>query len=61
MTPSAKRLPGQDNAGHEGRKDPNSDFIGTQSLDGGSDPSFVYRGLRALLSWLDRRRGRRSR
>ena len=61
MTSSPKRLPGQNNADYEDRKDPNSDFVGTQSLYGGGDPSLVYRGLRAFLSWLDRRRGRTSR
>ena len=61
MTSSPKRLPGQSNEAYENRTDPNSEFIGTQSLHGGGDPSFVYRGNRALLSWLDRRTGRGSR
>jgi hypothetical protein len=60
MTSSEKRLPGQTNADYENHDDPNAQFIGTQSLQGGGDPSFMYRGLRAVLSWLDRRKGRRS-
>ena len=56
MAPSEKRLPGQTNADYDGRTDPNAEFLGTQSLVGGGDESFVYRGIRALLSWLDRRR-----
>lgn len=60
MTPSPKRFPGQTNADYESRKDPNADFLGTQSLRGGGDPSIVYRGLRALLSWREGRKGRRS-
>lgn len=58
---AAKRLPGESNADYERRhKDPNSDFIGTQSLFGGGDPSFVLRALRAVSAWLDRRREGRS-
>lgn len=57
MTPR-RRLPGQSNAEFRRRKDPNTKFIGTQSLQGGGDPTFVYRALRAFLSWRDRRRGR---
>ena len=55
-----KRLPGQSNADYEQRHDPNADFIGTQSLEGGGDPTFVYHALRAFMSWRDRRRGRRT-
>ena len=51
-----KRRPGQSNAEFEGRGDPNADFLGTHSLHSGGDPSFLYRGLRAFLSWRDRRR-----
>jgi hypothetical protein len=51
-----KRLPGQSNAEFEGHRDPNADFLGTQSLHGGGDLSFVQRGLRAFLSWRDRRK-----
>lgn len=51
-----KRLPGQTNAEYERRRDPNAEFLGTQSLESAGDPSFVYRALRALLSWRDRRR-----
>jgi hypothetical protein len=51
-----KRLPGQSNAEYERRRDPNAQFLGTQSLQGGGDPSFVQRGLRAFLAWRDRRK-----
>jgi len=51
-----KRLPGQTNADYERRDDPNAEFIGTHSLDGGGDLSFVHRALRALSSWRNRRR-----
>lgn len=54
----AQRRPGQSNSEYENGTDPNAQFLGTQSLYGGGDPTFVYRGLRALLAWLDRRRGR---
>lgn len=55
-----KRLPGQSNAEYERRRDPNVEFLGAQSLQGDGDPSFVYRGLRALMSWRDRRRQARK-
>lgn len=55
-----KRLPGQSNADYAGRVDPNTKFLGTQSLHGGGDLTIVHRGLHALLSWLGRRRGRTS-
>jgi hypothetical protein len=57
MSRPEKRIPGQDNAAYE-RRDPNADFLGTESLEGGADPSFVRRGLRAFLAWLDRRKQR---
>ena len=56
----AKRRPGQSNAEYEGGNDPNAQFLGTQSLSGGGDPTFVYRGLRTFWAWLDRVRGRGS-
>jgi len=61
MAASRKRVPGQGNDDDEARKDANADFLGTQSLQGGGDDSFVYRGLRALFAWLDRRNGRGAR
>ena len=61
MAAPEKRLPGQSNADFERIHDPNRGFIGTQSLHGGGDPSFAYRGFRAVLAWFDRRRGRTSR
>ena len=44
MAASRKRVPGQGNDDDEARKDANADFLGTQSLQGGGDDSFVYRG-----------------
>ncbi|MGK5550863.1 hypothetical protein ACSNOI_04550 [Actinomadura kijaniata] len=58
MPAPEKRLPGQSNAEFERRHDPNAAFVGTQSLNGGGDPSFMIRGFRALLTRLDRRRAR---
>lgn len=60
MSPPRKRLPGQDNAAYQRSIDPNASFLGTHSLHGGGDLSFVQRAVSALLVWLDRRRGRRS-
>ena len=60
MTASPRRRPGQSNADHA-RTDPNAEFVATQSVYGGGDPSFLYRGLRGFLSWLDRRRNRTPR
>jgi hypothetical protein len=64
MAGPEKRLPGQGNAeyehgAYERRGDPNAGFLGTQSLVGGEDPSWVMRLSGALLSWRDRRRARR--
>lgn len=55
-----KRLPGQSNSDYGRGTDPNAEFIGTQSLSGGGDLSFVFRATRAFMSWRDRRRGRRT-
>jgi hypothetical protein len=51
-----KRLPGQSNEDFGKSKDPNSDFIGTQSLYGGGDPGWMIRAMRAVSDWRDRRR-----
>ena len=57
MPAPEKRLPGQSNADFErARRDPNADFLGTQSLVGGGDPTWVMRAANALLSW---RKGRK--
>lgn len=60
MTAQGKRLPGQSNDDYEKRDDPNTQFLGTQSLYGGGDPTFVLRAMHAFFRWLDRRRGRRT-
>ncbi|WP_067824964.1 hypothetical protein [Actinomadura kijaniata] len=60
MPAAEKRLPGQSNAEYERRHNPNADFIGTQSLQGGGDPSFMIRGFRALLDRLGRRKARQK-
>ena len=44
-----KRLPGQSNADYAGRVDPNTKFLGTQSLHGGGDLTIVHRAARAPL------------
>jgi hypothetical protein len=59
MTPGPeKRVPGQSNAEYDNRRDPNDDFIGIQSGPYGGGDSSIYRAMRAVVSWLDRRRGR---
>ncbi len=61
MAAPEKRLPGQSNAEYEHRQNPNAEFIGTQSLSGGGDPSLALRISRAFSAWLNRVRGRKSR
>lgn len=56
MTPE-KRQPGQSNADYERRGEPNAQFLGTHSLEGGGDLTFVLRAYRAFRGWRDRRRG----
>ncbi len=57
MPAPEKRLPEQSNADFErARRDPNADFLGTQSLVGGGDPTWVMRAANALLNW---RKGRK--
>ena len=47
-----RRLPGQSNADYErARSDPNAEFLGTQALVGGGDPTWVMRVANALLNW----------
>ncbi len=60
MTAPEKRIPGQTNAEYERRRGPNANFIGTQSLQGGGDPSFVIRASQAFFACLNRRRDRKS-
>ncbi|GAB2765260.1 hypothetical protein GCM10027020_17030 [Nocardioides salsibiostraticola] len=58
-----KRLPGQSNAEHGGPLDPNAEFLGTQSLHGGSfggDPAAQKQIIHGIFSWFDRRRKRKS-
>ena len=51
-----KRIPGQSNAEHErGRHDPNAQFLGTQVLEGGVDPTGVLRAPKAVSDWFSRR------
>lgn len=54
-----KRLPGQTNADYGRRRDANADFLGTQSLRGGGDPTWALRLVRALFERWDRRKNRR--
>jgi hypothetical protein len=52
MPKPEKRLPGQSNADHErAPRDPNAEFLGTQSLVGGGDPTWVMRAAKALFTW----------
>ena len=52
-----KRLPGQSNADYEKpRHDPNADFLGTQSVSGGADPTWVMRLSGLILDVLGRRK-----
>ena len=54
-----KRRPGQSNAEYEGRRpDPNADFLGAQSVDGGWDPTNIGRLVRAAMEWVRARRSR---
>ncbi|GGM73030.1 hypothetical protein GCM10007977_088350 [Dactylosporangium sucinum] len=60
MAAPEKRLPGQSNAQYEyeGRRDPNADFLGTHSIQGGGDPTWMIRAWHAVFAWFDRRKGR---
>ena len=58
MTAHEKRQPGQSNAEYDGRRDPNADFLGVQSLHGGGGLGGWIAGL---WKWLDRRRRRDAR
>ncbi|MCA1783854.1 MAG: hypothetical protein ABR616_17005 [Dermatophilaceae bacterium] len=56
MAGPEKRIPGQSNAQYErARTDPNAQFLGTQSLDGGGDLTWVMRAAKAFSDWLRRR------
>ncbi|MFI0446867.1 hypothetical protein [Actinomadura sp. 6N118] len=57
MAAPEKRIPGQSNSEYERRDNPNADFIGTQSVHGGGDHSFMVRISQAFFTWRDRRRG----
>lgn len=51
-----KRLPGQSNAEYERRRsDPNAEFLGAQSIEGGVDLTWVMRLAQALSRWFSRR------
>ena len=57
MPAPEKRVPGQSNADYERpRRDPNADFLGTQAVSGGGDPTWVMRASQVILDWLRRRR-----
>lgn len=60
MAGPEKRIPGQSNADYERRQDPNANFFGTQSLQGGGDLSFVIRASQAFSAWRSRRKDRKS-
>ena len=57
MPGPGKRLPSQSNADYEReRHDPNADFLGTQSVSGGGDPTWVMRFANLVLEALGRRK-----
>jgi hypothetical protein len=60
MSAQPKRIPGQTNAEYEysGKPDPNVQFLGTHSLVGGGDPSWVGRLYNAIADRLAARRNR---
>jgi hypothetical protein len=53
MSAQPERIPGRTGA------DPNARFLGTHSLSGGGDPSWVGRLYDAIADRLDRRRRQR--
>lgn len=57
MGAPTQRRPGQSNAEYEHGPDPNADFLGTHSLFGGGDATWVFR----LLDWVSARRRDRKR
>lgn len=55
MPEPEKRVPGQSNADYgRAQRDPNAEFLGTQSLVGGGDPTWVRRAAKALFTWRKR-------
>ena len=51
-----KRIPGLSNAEYErAGTDPNAQFLGTQSLHGGGDLTWIVRAAKAVSDWLKRR------
>ncbi|WP_426512729.1 hypothetical protein ACPPVO_20085 [Dactylosporangium sp. McL0621] len=57
MSAQPKRLPGQSNADYErSGADPNAQFLGVQSLQGGGDPSWVGRLYNAIADLIAKRR-----
>jgi hypothetical protein len=58
MSAQPKRIPGQTNAEYNGGPDPNVQFLGTHSLSGGGDPSWVGRLYNAIADRLAARRNR---
>jgi hypothetical protein len=58
VTGPEKRLPGQSNAEYDRGSDANADYLGTQSLHGGGDLSWVMKAADAVRRWLERRKTR---
>jgi len=56
MSAQPKRIPGQTNADYHGGPDSNLQFLGTHSLQGGGDPSWVGRLYNAIADRLANRR-----
>jgi hypothetical protein len=58
MHAQPRRIPGQTNAEYYGGPDPNLQFVGTHSLSGGGDLSWVGRLYNAIADCLAARRNR---
>ncbi|MET7399423.1 hypothetical protein ABZS66_38670 [Dactylosporangium sp. NPDC005572] len=56
MSAQPKRIPGQTNAEYHSGPDPNLQFLGTHSLEGGGDPFWVGRLYNAIADRLVNRR-----
>ncbi len=57
MARPEKRIPGQSNADYgRARSDPNANFLGTQSLRGGGDLTWIPNAVKALSDWWRRRK-----
>ena len=57
MAGAEKRIPGQSNADYgRAQSDPNANFLGTQSLEGRGDLTWIIGAFGALAAWRKRRK-----